>query len=134
MGRHLNTQRCRRSPWATLWLLPPRAQVLKILQVLNEAGLLRDEHLDILWAATEAEGTFDVVKSNVFTMIEELAGNLSQVRVCHRLCACCHLYMPAAARAGLIQPAGMRACACACGGVHTSLQHPFALPVTSASV
>eukprot|EP00983_Pelagomonas_calceolata_P036254 1133400-Pelagomonas_calceolata.AAC.6 len=53
-------------------------QVLKILQVLNESGLLRSEHLDILWAATEAEGTFDVVKSNVFTMIEELAGNLSQ--------------------------------------------------------
>ncbi|KAF5834814.1 hypothetical protein DUNSADRAFT_8398 [Dunaliella salina] len=52
--------------------------VLKILQVLNESGLLRSEHLDILWAATEAEGTFDVVKSNVFTMIEELAGNLSQ--------------------------------------------------------
>ena len=51
----------------------------KILQVLNDAHLLTSEHLDMLWAATEAEGTFDVVKSNVCGMIEQLAGNLSQV-------------------------------------------------------
>ena len=37
----------------------------KILQVLNDAHLLTSENLDIRWATTEAEGTFDVVKSNV---------------------------------------------------------------------
>lgn len=47
--------------------------------VLTQSGVIRAEHLDVLWAATEAEGTFDVVKCNVFTMIEELASGLSQV-------------------------------------------------------
>ena len=56
--------------------------------MLNESALLSVEHLDILWAATEAEGTFDVVKSNVFAMIEELAGNLPQVGVYERVCWC----------------------------------------------
>lgn len=52
--------------------------MLKILQVLTCAGLITSEHVDQLWAVTEAEGTFDVVKSNVYAMIEELANHLDK--------------------------------------------------------
>ncbi len=54
-------------------------QVLSILQVLTRYGLIRTEHLDMLWAATEAEGTFDVVKANVYAMIQDLAAGLDEV-------------------------------------------------------
>jgi hypothetical protein len=57
--------------------------VLGILQVLTKFGLIRTEHLDMLWAVTEAEGTFDVVKANVYAMIQDLAANLNTVSAWH---------------------------------------------------
>ncbi len=53
--------------------------MLSILQVLTSFGMIRTEHLDMLWAVTEAEGTFDVVKANVYAMIQDLAANLDNV-------------------------------------------------------
>jgi hypothetical protein len=39
--------------------------------------------LDLLWGVTEAEGTFDAVKANVYDMIQDLAAHLDTVRVPH---------------------------------------------------
>ena len=50
-----------------------------MLQVLTRNALARTEHLDLLWAVTEAEGTFDVVKANVYSMIQDLAAHLQPV-------------------------------------------------------
>ena len=41
------------------------SKVLDILKILTQKGHLCEEHLEMLWSVTEAEATFDTVKSNV---------------------------------------------------------------------
>ncbi|GAX79789.1 hypothetical protein CEUSTIGMA_g7229.t1 [Chlamydomonas eustigma] len=52
--------------------------VYLILHHLSSGDLLQDEYLKMLWAATTGEGKFDDIKVNVFSIIEGLAGGLSQ--------------------------------------------------------
>eukprot|EP00798_Chlamydomonas_sp_ICE-L_P000366 gene366-1756_t len=40
--------------------------VFQILEVLTRFSFIQEEHLDMLWAATEQEGTFDEIKVNVY--------------------------------------------------------------------
>eukprot|EP00798_Chlamydomonas_sp_ICE-L_P003512 gene3512-13583_t len=47
--------------------------VFQILEVLTRFSFIQEEHLDMLWAATEQEGTFDEIKVNVYQIIEDLA-------------------------------------------------------------
>lgn len=54
----------------------PSMQVLSIFQQMAEGDLFEACHLDMLWAVTEQEGTFDTVKVNVCDMVKDLAALL----------------------------------------------------------
>jgi hypothetical protein len=47
--------------------------------VLARTSFMRPHHVDLLWGVTQAEGTFDMVKGNAYSMIETLAHNMEGV-------------------------------------------------------
>ncbi|KAK9822778.1 hypothetical protein WJX74_007862 [Apatococcus lobatus] len=53
-------------------------QVQNVLKKLTSRGSLQQEHLEMLWNLTEKVDTFEAVKNNVYSMLGDLAGSLSE--------------------------------------------------------
>ncbi|KAK9866116.1 hypothetical protein WJX84_008107, partial [Apatococcus fuscideae] len=53
-------------------------QVQNVLKKLTVRGSLQQEHLEMLWNLTEKVDTFEAVKNNVYSMLGDLAGSLSE--------------------------------------------------------